>query len=108
MNMIKSPSKGEKMQVMVDFCLVPLGVGISLSKYIKECEKIFKKRELSTLVHGYGTNIEGPWDEVFAAIKECHEKIHAMGAPRITSTLKFGTRTDRKQSIQDKIEAVKI
>lgn len=94
------------MKVMVDFCLVPLGVGVSVSLYIVECEKIFKRRNLKTLLHGYGTNIEGEWDEVFAAIKECHEKIHAMGAPRITSSMRFGTRTDREQSIQDKIESV--
>jgi len=94
------------MKVMVDFCLVPLGVGVSVSKYIVECEKIFNKKGLNTLLHGYGTNVEGEWDEVFSAIKECHEKIHQMGAPRITSSLRFGTRTDREQTIQDKIKSV--
>jgi uncharacterized protein YqgV (UPF0045/DUF77 family) len=29
-----------------------------------------------------------------------------MGAPRITSTLKFGTRIDRDQSIEDKVRSV--
>jgi uncharacterized protein YqgV (UPF0045/DUF77 family) len=29
-----------------------------------------------------------------------------MGAPRITTTLKFGTRTDRDQSMADKIQSV--
>lgn len=96
------------MNVIVDFCLVPIGVGVSLSIYIAECEKIFKKRNLSVLLHGYGTNIEGPWDEVMSAIKECHEKIHSMGAPRISSTIRLGTRTDRKQSISDKVESVKL
>ena len=26
----------------------------------------------------YGTNIEGEWDEVFAVVKKCHERIHEM------------------------------
>ncbi len=95
------------MKVMVDFCLVPLGVGVSVSEYVVECEKIFKHRKLSTFLHGYGTNIEGEWDDVFAAIKECHEKIHSMGAPRITSSLRFGTRIDKQQTILDKIESVR-
>ena len=29
-----------------------------------------------------------------------------MGAPRISTTLKFGTRTDRTQTIADKVESV--
>ena len=57
-------------------------------------------------MHAYGTNIEGPWDDVMAAIKSCHEKIHEMGAPRISTTIKLGTRVDRKQSMQDKINSV--
>jgi uncharacterized protein YqgV (UPF0045/DUF77 family) len=30
-----------------------------------------------------------------------------MGAPRITTTIKLGTRTDRNQSMEDKIDSVK-
>ncbi|NQY80664.1 MAG: MTH1187 family thiamine-binding protein [Candidatus Caenarcaniphilales bacterium] len=94
------------MKVIADFCLVPLGVGVSVSKYVAKCEKVLKDAGLKTQLHSYGTNIEGEWDEVFAAIKLCHEKIHEMGAPRITSTLKFGTRTDRDQSMADKVKSV--
>jgi uncharacterized protein (TIGR00106 family) len=43
---------------------------------------------------------------VFAAIKKCHEKVHRMGASRISSTLRFGTRTDREQTMKDKIDSV--
>lgn len=94
------------MKVIADFCLVPIEVGISVSKYIAECEKIFKSAGLKTNLHAYGTNLEGEWDEVFSAIKKCHEKVHEMGAPRISSTMRFGTRTDREQTIEDKINSV--
>ena len=94
------------MKVIADFCLVPIEVGISVSEYIAECEKIFKEAGLKTNLHAYGTNLEGEWDDVFTSIKKCHEKIHEMGAPRISSTLRFGTRTDREQSMQDKINSV--
>jgi uncharacterized protein YqgV (UPF0045/DUF77 family) len=30
-----------------------------------------------------------------------------MGAPRITTTLKFGTRTDKAQTMADKVKSVK-
>ncbi|GAC1469464.1 MAG: MTH1187 family thiamine-binding protein [Desulfuromonadaceae bacterium] len=95
------------MKVLVDLCVVPIGVGVSLSTYIAECEKILSEADLKTSLHSYGTNIEGEWDDVFAAIKRCHEKVHAMGAPRITTTIKLGTRTDRNQTMEDKIDSVK-
>jgi len=94
------------MNVIVDFCLVPLGVGVSVSKYIAECEIILKDAGLKTQLHAYGTNIEGEWDDVFAAIKLCHERVHEMGAPRITTTIKVGTRTDRVQTMDDKVKSV--
>lgn len=94
------------MNVIADFCIVPIGVGVSVSKYVAECEKIFTKYNLKTQLHSYGTNLEGDWDEVFAAVKECHEFVHNMGAPRITSTLKFGTRTDKLQTMEDKVNSV--
>lgn len=94
------------MKVIADLCLVPLGVGLSLSPYIAACEKILKEAGLETALHAYGTNIEGEWDEVMAAVKRCHETIHEMGAPRVSTTLKLGTRTDRAQTMADKVNSV--
>lgn len=94
------------MQVMIDLCLVPLGVGVSLSPYIAACEKVLAEAGLKHALHAYGTNVEGEWDEVFAAVKRCHEVVHELGAPRITTTIKLGTRTDRAQSMDDKIRSV--
>jgi uncharacterized protein (TIGR00106 family) len=94
------------MKVIVDFCLVPIGVGVSISKYIAECEKILSEAGLKTQLHAYGTNIEGEWEDVFTAIKRCHERVHEMGAPRISSTIRLGTRTDRDQTMEDKIKSV--
>lgn len=94
------------MKVLVDLCVVPLGVGVSLSPYIAACQKVLDEAGLKTALHSYGTNIEGDWDEVFAAVKRCHETVHAMGAPRITTTIKLGTRTDRTQTMEDKLRSV--
>lgn len=94
------------MQVMIDLCVVPIGVGVSVSAYIAECERLISAAGLSAQLHPYGTVIEGEWDAVFAVVKRCHEKVHAMGAPRVFTTLKVGTRTDRLQTMQDKIDSV--
>jgi uncharacterized protein (TIGR00106 family) len=94
------------MHVIADLCVVPVGVGVSVSKYVTACERVLEEAGLSRQLHAYGTNIEGEWDDVFAAIKRCHQVVHEMGAPRVSTTLKFGTRTDRDQTMQDKIRSV--
>ena len=95
------------MRVIADLCLVPIGIGVSVSKEIAACERVLAEAGLKTKLHAYGTNIEGEWDDVFAAIKRCHEVVHAMGAPRISSSLRFGTRVDRVQTMDDKVESVR-
>jgi len=94
------------MKVIVDLCVVPLGVGVSVSRYVALCQQILEAAGLKTQLHAYGTNIEGEYDAVFAAIRRCHEQIHAAGAPRITTTIKLGTRIDRDQTMEDKLRSV--
>ena len=69
------------MKVLVDISIVPLGVGLSLSPYIAQCERIFAAAGLKTA-------------------------LHTMGAPRISTNLRVGTRTDRVQTMEDKVRSV--
>jgi len=94
------------MYVILDLCVVPIGVGVSVSPYVVACEEIINAAGLKSSLHAYGTNIEGEWDLVMAVVKQCHEKVHAMGAPRITTTIKLGTRVDRHQTMDDKVKSV--
>jgi uncharacterized protein (TIGR00106 family) len=70
------------MKVIADFSVVPIGVGVSVSKYVAACQRVLDEMKLKTHLHAYGTNVEGEWDEVFAAI------------------------TDRDQSMSDKVTSV--
>lgn len=94
------------MWVIVDLCIIPLGVGVSLSEYVAACERILNEAGLNPVLHANGTNIEGPWDDVMEAIKRCHEAVHRMGAPRIATMIRAGTRQDRDQSMAEKIKSV--
>ncbi|MGD2104198.1 MAG: MTH1187 family thiamine-binding protein, partial [Anaerolineae bacterium] len=67
---------------------------------------VFAETGLTVELHANGTNVEGNWDAVFAAIKRCHDQIHRLGAPRIHTTIKVGTRTDREQTMVDKVQSV--
>jgi uncharacterized protein (TIGR00106 family) len=94
------------MKVIVDLTIIPIGVGVSLSPWVAACEKVLAEAGLETQLHANGTNIEGEWDAVFAAIRRCHEVLHAMGAPRIATSIRLGTRTDRAQTMADKVRSV--
>ena len=94
------------MWVSVDFCLVPLSVGTSLSPFIAACIKVIKVYGLEFELGPNGTAIEGEWENVFECIKSCHEEVHRLGANRIYTTLKVNTRIDRKQKFQEKVKSV--
>jgi uncharacterized protein (TIGR00106 family) len=94
------------LKVTVDLTVIPIGVGVSLSAYVAACQRVLAEAGLKNQLHANGTDIEGEWDAVFAAIKRCHEVIHDMGAPRISTIIKVGTRTDRDTSLEAKVHSV--
>ncbi|CCA70582.1 hypothetical protein PIIN_04519 [Serendipita indica DSM 11827] len=85
----------EDLYAAADFCLIPMGVEASVGPYIAKCHQVLEKSGLKFTMHGYGTNIEGPWTEVCKAIQDCHKAVHEQGAPRIATDIRIGTRTDR-------------
>ncbi len=94
------------MWVSVDFCIVPIGSGVSLAPYIAATQKVIHQAGLEHELGPNGTSIEGEWKEVFECIQACHQKVHSMGALRIYTTLKVNTRTDKQQSFHEKVDRV--
>lgn len=94
------------MKVHADISIIPIGVGVSLSKYVAACERVFREAGLDPQLHAFGTEIEGEWDTVMAAVRRCHDVVHEMGAPRLSTTVKLSTRSDRDQSLADKVTSV--
>ena len=60
------------MNVIADVCIIPLGVGLSVSKYVVACEQVFADAGLTPKLHGYGTNVEGDWDTVMELVRSQH------------------------------------
>jgi len=95
------------MHAIADIAIIPLGTGLSLSPYVAACERVFRDAGLNPHLHANGTNVEGDWEEVMAALKRCHEVLHEMGVPRVATNMRLGTRTDKTQTMGDKIASVK-
>ncbi|EIW66875.1 hypothetical protein TREMEDRAFT_69876 [Tremella mesenterica DSM 1558] len=84
------------MYAVADFCLIPVGLGTpSVAPQIAECQRVLAASGLEYRMHGYGTNIEGEWSLVMRTIEQCHEAVHAMGAARVATDIRIGTRIDK-------------
>lgn len=94
------------MRLIADVSVVPIGVGLSLSRYVAACERIFQEAGLNPQLHANGTNVEGEWETVMTALRRCHEELHRMGVPRISTNMRLGTRVDRAQTMADKVRSV--
>lgn len=95
------------MKVLADICVVPITGRISVRKEVARAHAILTETGLTTNLHAYGTNIEGEWEEVFGALKRVHEELHAGGVPRLSTTIRLGTRTDKDPRIAAKVAAVR-
>lgn len=94
------------MKIIAELSIIPIGVGVSLSKYIAECERILKSKGLTIQLHAEGTNIEGELNDVLNAIKSCIEVVHKLGAPRLVTNIKISSRVDKTESMKEKIKSV--
>lgn len=102
--MLKGKWNGD---VIADLSLVPLGTGTpSVSKEVAMVERILARFPLKTNLHSNGTNIEGKWDDVSNAIKTIHEELHEAGLVRIYCNMRWGSRTDKHQTMASKVEKV--
>lgn len=94
------------MKALAELHIVPEGVGPSLSKPIADCHRILEKAGLNPQLHAFGTNVEGEWEDLCKALRECHETLHQSGAQRVNTALKISTRSDREESLQSRVESV--
>ncbi|KAI1021598.1 hypothetical protein LB504_012849 [Fusarium proliferatum] len=91
----------------VDFCLLPIGTGtVSVAEDIAEVQKVLKASGLKYTLHSAGTTVEGSWNEVMAAVGKAHAVVHRRGVVRIQSSMRVGSRTDKKQTAEDKVKRV--
>ncbi|KAI2637481.1 YkoF-like protein [Xylaria nigripes] len=90
-----------------DFCLIPVGTNtVSVAEEVAEVQKLLKGSGLVHTMHSAGTTVEGSWDEVMRVIGQAHSVVHARGVVRVQTSMRVGTRTDKKQTAQDKVRRI--
>ena len=94
------------MKVVADLCIVPMGVGPSVSPYVREIKTILETSGLDAEMHANGTNIEGELGEICALAEACEARLAELGVERVFFTMTFSSRRDKVQSMADKLAAV--
>jgi len=91
--------------VLLEFSMTPLGMGESVSRYVKRSLDIIDRSGLDYEFHSMGTVIEGEWDEVMAVVEKCFEKM-STDCNRISVAMKIDYRKDAQERIKGKVRSV--
>ncbi|MHC4498904.1 MAG: MTH1187 family thiamine-binding protein [Planctomycetota bacterium] len=91
--------------MLVDFSIMPVGKGESLSKHVAEAVKLIIDSGLPYKVGPMATSIEGNWDEVMDLIKKAKDKMLET-CNRVIITIKIDERKDTRDRLTGKLESV--
>lgn len=91
--------------MLVEFSIIPIGVGSSIGKQIAEVLKIVDASGLPYKVNPMGTVVEGEWDEVMKLIRECHMSVMKTGE-RVFTIISIDDRKDKTGMIEEKVSSV--
>ncbi len=93
------------MSMLVEFSIVPMGKGASISAVIARVMKIVVESNVSYKANPMGTVIEGEWDPVMGLIRRCHQEV-VKDSERVITSIKIDDRKGREPRIEKKLESV--
>jgi uncharacterized protein (TIGR00106 family) len=91
--------------MMIEFSIVPLGRGASVSPVIARVMKIVMASGLPYKANPMGTVIEGEWDELVGLIRKCHDEA-MKDADRVVTNIKIDDYKGKGYRLDSKLESV--
>ncbi|MFW5904084.1 MAG: MTH1187 family thiamine-binding protein [Candidatus Saliniplasma sp.] len=92
--------------MIVEFAIVPLDRGESLSEYVSQVVENVDESGLDYKLTPMGTIVEGEWDEIMDLIKRCHKHVREV-SKRVETRIVIDDREGAKGRIKGKVESVK-
>jgi uncharacterized protein (TIGR00106 family) len=90
--------------------LTVIGLGRSdpsASRYIAEIQRrLARQDKVRYRLQAMGTELEGSTEDILGIVAELHRVPLELGLPRVYSVLKLDERTDKKQTLEDKVGSV--
>lgn len=97
------------MAVIVEFSIVPLGKGISVSEFLADALRELDKRGVRYSITPMCTIFEAESVGVaFDLVEEAHEAVFKAGVNRIVTTVKIDDRRDIERGMEEKVESLKM
>ncbi|MGP3667444.1 MAG: MTH1187 family thiamine-binding protein [Candidatus Bathyarchaeota archaeon] len=96
------------MVVIVEFSLIPIGVGESLSKTLAYALKELEKMNIKFQITPMCTIFEAESiDEAFNIVKACHEAFIKQGVKRVLTSVKVDDRRDvERRNMMEKVKSI--
>ena len=91
--------------VLLEFSMSPLGKGESVSKFVSRSLDIVDKSGVPYRLNPMGTVLEGEWDEVFAVVRQCYERMKK-DCNRISCSIKVDYRKGHSGRLVSKVASV--
>jgi len=93
--------------IVADVSIIPIGVGESVSKFVKIAVEELKKSGLKVEVTAMSTVVEAESAEkLFEAVQKAREAVFAAGARRVYTIVRIDERRDKELSIERKKSAI--
>ncbi|MHA2091700.1 MAG: MTH1187 family thiamine-binding protein [Candidatus Kariarchaeaceae archaeon] len=95
-------------KIIAELICSPVGVGVSVSEYVKEAVKAIENYpNIRFMHHPMGTVFEADTlDQVFEVTKIAHEAILSKGVKRVVTQLRIDDRKDKSRRMEDKTRAI--
>ena len=91
--------------MMIEFSIVPLGKGASVSPVIARVMTIVMDSGVRYKANPMGTVIEGEWEQLMDLIRKCHDEA-LKDADRVVTTIKIDDYKGKGERLDTKLEAV--
>ncbi len=92
--------------MLAEFSVIPIGGGVSISKYVAQAAKIVDESGLDYRINPMATVVEGDAGEIFALIEKCHKAV-MKDVARVLISITIDDRKDKKPPrIEKKLQSV--
>ncbi|MDI9610749.1 MAG: MTH1187 family thiamine-binding protein [Archaeoglobaceae archaeon] len=93
--------------LIADVSIIPIGVGESVSRFVRRAVEELRKSGLKVEVTAMSTIVEAEnIESLFSAVQKAREVVFEMGAKRVYTIVRIDERRDKELTIEGKRSAV--
>lgn len=93
--------------VIVELSIIPIGEGVSVSKFLIPALKELEKHGLKYNITPMCTVFEArSVEDAFRVVEAAHEAVFKIGAKRVVTTVKIDDRRDVRRGMEEKVKSL--